>query len=336
MTRRSLDSMWFDGEKWTICDWTHWLGFDSEQFGVHDQYWSTSRIGGPAEFEIVDGCLRLRNFSTWNSEGEYPPINGHDPVLPSGKYDDCCWYGLELPIAYSGMLVVGLPDERSESYWVPDGRPPVYEFGVLRGIELCCGRMLSSFDLTDVVLEMRRRYDGATEDRASEITDMCSHKFGFMADVCDRRRVLIDSYFEDGFRAECEGVLDVLDGRCSAGEARNPIPGCWSVSYVPLGCVPLRIGRSRVQAAVSRLVDGRMVRGDVERFAYLIGCCSRHETPHMEFSFEVNRSASEEMEFLLWKELGNADCDDFDDVSYWLPTCGIRLWELAVVAFGLQ
>ncbi|WP_423977479.1 hypothetical protein [Lancefieldella rimae] len=266
MTAQHMDGIYYRGLEYVISNCTESIGFHPEKYGIHARLFSTAnRQGFDCVYEIRSQSLRVRNITTWNSEGIYPRLNGVSPKLPEDEYENCEYKDVKLPVDYTGVLAMA-QNKSYLGYYEHIGYQPFFCWKYVIGVEINQGSVVQTFDLSDLSSLKRKEYE-LIKDNSKAMTFRCNNAwhFGFMEQIRDGRREIIDKYYVSRFQREQIALSNSLHGRLKLGEERTgrvsvhcPIP------YVPYGCKAEVIDYHLLNEILNRFKAGRMVREDAQ------------------------------------------------------------------------
>ena len=314
MTAQEMDVVYIGDDEYDITNWTDEIEFNPGEYGIEAHSFKTSNWRGyHCEYEIADDVLRLRNLSLFNFDGIYPPLNGREATPPEDEYDSEFTYSdVRLPIAFSGVLALGKGDTYCSDFYIHMGTQAMYCWDEVIGIEFDKGRVVRRFSLSDLANRFADEYgESETEEDAGRIHGMCTGSFGFLADVHDDRRLIVDKYYAPKFRKEQAACLDIVRRRLEIGESRGfKADDVFEVQYVPTGCESALVSKDDLMAIVDRMEQGSVVRGDLYGVASLLWWVYRFGFPQI--SFACSMEQLEEIGSLLEPEY-DPTIDNTDD-----------------------
>lgn len=167
MTVISHDGLFIGSEEYEITNCTDRIRFDPEDHAIKARLYSTANSKGfYCDYEVASGRLRLRSLCTYNSEGDYPPLNGVEARPPKSKYDVAVWEDVGLEMDYTGALVICDCREDNDllGYYNHMGHQPVFMHKRARCVTFCGGVLVDDFDVSDIVDKVRSMYDAAEDD----------------------------------------------------------------------------------------------------------------------------------------------------------------------------
>lgn len=312
MTAQVMDAVYLDGNEYTIICSTGEELIDPAAWEMPLDHFTTGcRRGYYCSFEIVDGCLYLRDLGVYSKDGLYPSLNGKEAEDSEDVFDLLRWYrDVRLPIGWSGVLALGEEDSYSKSYYIHMGSQALFSWKKVLGLELVDGRVVQIFPLNDLSEKYRLAFERANSDmERGFIRGLCTGGFGFMRDVFDYRREAVDRFYIPIFEREKKDCAVTFFTRQKLEEKDRP--GAFlTIPYLPLGCSPLVIKAEHLTGIVNQLEMGGMVREDVNDVCHLMWLVYRRGFPHLRP--ECSMSDFEKIAALLEPEY-DEEIDNTDD-----------------------
>lgn len=149
------------------------INFKPQEYGLTPQASCTACWNGYwCEYHIYNGLLLLKNLFMFNSEGNYPPLNGvgvieqtYHEVLrlgPGHKKEKIMmedhmghreYRNVDLPIKYTGKILVG--DGFIQEYYIHMGYQRAWAYEELLEFVFEDGRLVKTNDHSDMAKKMR-------------------------------------------------------------------------------------------------------------------------------------------------------------------------------------
>lgn len=263
MTAISHDGLFIGSEEYEITNCTDRIRFDPEDHAIKARLYSTANSKGFfCDYEVASGRLRLRSLCTYNSEGDYPPLNGVEVQPPKSKYDVAVWEDVGLEMDYTGALVICDCREDNDllGYYNHMGHQPVFMHKRARCVTFCGGVLVDDFDVSDIVDKVRSMYDAAENDEeARRLRMLCCWCLGFMKFAEGTRREAVDGYYRGRYEAEQEVLSRALEGR-PLGDTGKILYGVYElVPYAPIGSGPKEIDVRLLRREIEKLAAGEVL-----------------------------------------------------------------------------